>query len=316
MRGFDRSAIFRKFAFKTKNMKKLFVSVAFCLITLFAVAQGTSAGSLLLKEKSVQLSTGVNLKYAEQGDPNGIPVILLHGFTDSWHSFEMVLQHLPSSFHVFAVSQRGHGNSSKHEKNYHPEDFAKDIAVFIQQNKLDPAVIVGHSMGSTNAQCFAANYPSLTRALVLVASFSDFRKPLIEEFKKTIDELKDPVDSVFIAGFQKSTIVKPIDDEILNGFINESLKVPAHVWKGVAAGWDNSDFSKALKSFHKPALIMWGDKDAYSPREDQYVLNSSLKNSRLLVYEGIGHALHWEEPKRFADDLTAFITIHTSRDNQ
>ncbi|MDX2046885.1 MAG: alpha/beta hydrolase [Chitinophagaceae bacterium] len=290
-------------------MKKgsLYVLACFIVAGNALLAQGTAKKNFKSAEQSVRLSTGVDMNYVEQGDANGIPVILLHGFTDSWHSFEKVLQHLPASLHVFAVSQRGHGNSSKHEKNYHPEDFAKDIAAFIQQKKLGPSVIVGHSMGSTNAQCFAANYPSLTRALVLVASFSDFKKPLIEEFKKTIDELIDPIDSVFIAEFQKSTIVKPIDNAVLNGFINESLKVPAHVWKGVAAGWGTSDFSKALKSFHKPALIMWGDKDAYSPREDQYVLNSSLKNSRLLVYEGIGHALHWEEPERFAADLAAFV---------
>ena len=38
--------------------------------------------------KSVELSTGVWLSYAEQGDPSGVPVLFLHGVTDSWRSFE------------------------------------------------------------------------------------------------------------------------------------------------------------------------------------------------------------------------------------
>jgi pimeloyl-ACP methyl ester carboxylesterase len=45
--------------------------------------------------RSIALSTQVTLPYVEQGDPAGVPVLLLHGVTDSWRSFELVL---PRSF--------------------------------------------------------------------------------------------------------------------------------------------------------------------------------------------------------------------------
>jgi hypothetical protein len=67
---------------------------------------------------TIGLSTNVRLEYAELGNPDGIPVILLHGYTDSWHSFEMILPYLPASLHVYAISQRGHGNSSKPQQGY------------------------------------------------------------------------------------------------------------------------------------------------------------------------------------------------------
>ncbi len=140
-----------------------------------------------------------------------------------------------------------------------------------------------------------------------VGSFADFNRPAINEFKKVIDELKDPVDSAFVAEFQVSTIVKPITAEMLNGFISESRKLPAHVWKGVAAGRKGASYINGLQSFSKPALIVWGDKDGYCPEEDQALLNKALKNSKLLVYEGIGHALHREDPQRFAKDLSEFL---------
>lgn len=257
--------------------------------------------------KTIELSANVKLEYAEQGSPVGLPVIMLHGFTDSWHSYEMALSHLPASLHVYSISQRGHGNSSKSEQGYDPEDFAGDIAAFMQKQKLKQAVIVGHSMGSTMAQCFALKYPGLVKALVLVGAFSDFKKPAIADFKKVIDELTDPVDSLFIAEFQKSTIVRPIPPDMLEQFIRESQKVPAHVWKGVAAGWEKSDFVNALTQFNKPTLLLWGDRDAFCPRTDQDQLHHALKNSRLVVYNGTGHALHWEEPGRFANDLAEFI---------
>jgi non-heme chloroperoxidase len=261
------------------------------------------------KLKRIQLPSGVTLEYMEQGNVTGTPVILLHGFTDSWKSFEEVLPHLPSSLHVFSISQRGHGNSSKTATSYKPADFAKDIADFIKQRKLPPAVIVGHSMGSTNAQCFAVHYPELTKALVLMGSFANYNKPFITDFKTAIDGLTEPVDSMFVAEFQKGTITRPISNESLQSFINESRKVPANVWKGVADGWSDADasFVTQLNSFIKPALIVWGDKDVICTKEDQLLLNRTLSKSKLLVYKGTGHALHWEEPVRFANDLITFI---------
>jgi hypothetical protein len=45
----------------------------------------------------VQLSTGIRMHFAEQGSAHGKPVILLHGFSDSWFSFSRVLPQLPRS---------------------------------------------------------------------------------------------------------------------------------------------------------------------------------------------------------------------------
>ena len=44
--------------------------------------------------RSIRLAHGVRLHYAEQGDPGGMPVVMLHGITDSWRSFESVMAHL------------------------------------------------------------------------------------------------------------------------------------------------------------------------------------------------------------------------------
>ena len=56
-------------------------------------------------EKFVTLSTGVRMGFVERGAPDGTPVILLHGVTDSWHSFERLLPLLPRGIHAFALSQ-------------------------------------------------------------------------------------------------------------------------------------------------------------------------------------------------------------------
>ncbi len=49
----------------------------------------------LPQEKSIELPGNINLSYVEQGNSEGLPVIFLHGYTDSWHSYDSVLRNLP-----------------------------------------------------------------------------------------------------------------------------------------------------------------------------------------------------------------------------
>jgi non-heme chloroperoxidase len=258
--------------------------------------------------QSIQLATGVNLQYVEQGREDGVPVILLHGFTDSWHSWELVLPHLPASLHVFAISQRGHGDSDKPLDGYDPKDLAADIAAFLEQKKINAAIIAGHSMGATIAQGFATDYPKRTLGIVLVGSFASFKgNEAIQGFQQVLDTLNDPVEESFAAAFQQSTLGKPIDAEFLQTAITESLKLPARVWKSTAYSLFKADYVSRLQTYTKPVLIVWGDKDVFTPRKDQDLLAGTLVRSQLVVYMGTGHAVHWEEPARFAADLNSFI---------
>src|SRR5262245_34306802 len=109
--------------------------------------------------RSIALPGRVTLQYAEQGNPSGVPVLLLHGVTDSWHSFEPVLPHLPEWMHAFALTQRGHGDSERPAAGYGTRDFAEDVSAFAEALGLGPALVVGHSMGSTNGQRFAIDHP-------------------------------------------------------------------------------------------------------------------------------------------------------------
>src|SRR5688572_15070142 len=121
-----------------------------------------------LKVQRIALSTGVTLDYAEKGPASGTPVIFLHGITDSWHSFESVLLHLPSSIRGFALTQRGHGDSERPAEGYTPAHFAADVAAFIEQKGLGKAIVVGHSMGGLNALQFAIDFPQLAKAIVII----------------------------------------------------------------------------------------------------------------------------------------------------
>lgn len=261
-----------------------------------------------MEKKIVVLSDGLKLEYAERGENTGVPVILLHGVTDSWRSFELVLPHLPESIHAFALSQRGHGNSDRPETGYRTREMAADVARFMDAVGVSSAVVVGHSMGSTHAMRFAIDFPDRVLGIMLVAAFCSYDdNPDVHAFWESgVSTLEDPVDPAFVREFQESTLAQPIPDWYLDAVVKESLNLPARTWKALFEGFLENDFSGELERISAPTLICWGDKDTFCRKRDQDKLLASIAGSQLVVYEGAGHALHWEEPVRFAGEVSEF----------
>jgi pimeloyl-ACP methyl ester carboxylesterase len=257
--------------------------------------------------KTIHLPNGVKLQYVEQGDPAGIPVLLLHGYTDSWRSFEPVLPYLPASIHAFALTQRGHGDAGRPVTGYRFEDFAADVAAFMSAIQTGPAVIAGSSMGSFVARRFAVDYSERTLGLALMSTFLTYRgNPGVQALWDAVSQFTDPIDPGFVREFQQSCLAQPVSAEFFDTIVQESLKVPASVWRAVLEAQMDVDFSNELSKINAPALIVWGDRDTFAPRADQDALRAAICDSRLVVYPGAGHALHWEQPERFAADLVAF----------
>jgi pimeloyl-ACP methyl ester carboxylesterase len=266
---------------------------------------------MALVPKVVELPNQVKLPYVEQGDPAGVPVLLLHGFLDSWHSFERVLSHLPESIHAFALTQRGHGDASRPTAGYSIVDFAADLVAFMDALNLATAVIVGHSMGSAIALRFAIDRPERTSGLVLIGASSTMAgTPAARKFWDSIlSKLADPVDPALVRQMTEGTLAQPVPKEFLDVAVREGLKVPAFVWRAAfESRWRREgDFSAELGQIQAPSLIVWGDRDARYPLSEQEALTASIPDARFAVYHDAGHMLHVEEPERFASDLVAFI---------
>ena len=261
---------------------------------------------------SVALGNDVTLEYAEQGDPQGVPVIFLHGVTDSYRSFDPVLPYLPDGVRVFAISQRGHGHSSRPLSGYRFDDFAADLDRFMTALHLPAAIIVGHSLGGMVAQRFAIDHPSRTLGLVLEATFPTLSGHAgVQEFWDTaLAHLTDPVDEALIREFQQSTLALPIAPSFFETVVEESRKVPAGVWRAVFQECLATDFSGELTRIQAPTLLIFGDRDAYCGPSEVDGLKRGFPHARTVVYPSVGHAVHWEIPERFARDVVNFVQAH------
>jgi pimeloyl-ACP methyl ester carboxylesterase len=162
-------------------------------------------------------------------------------------------------------------------------------------------------MGAAIAQRFAIDHPGRTSALCLVAAFHSLaNSEALQQVAGVVEQMEDPVDQDFVRDFQRSTIIRPVPQGFFETVVQESMKLPARVWKDVVA-CIRDDFSSELHKITSPTLLVWGDQDGFVPRSDQGAQLAAIADSQLKVYDGTGHAVHWEQPERFAKDLVNFI---------
>ena len=257
----------------------------------------------------VMLPDGVRLECAERGDPDGLPIVFLHGYSDSWRSFEDVLPRLPAHLRAVAISQRGHGRSDRPHSGYRADQLARDVAACMTELGMERAVVVGHSMGASVAQRFALDFPERLLGLVLVGGRSEW--PLAPGFAELCEyvrtSLADPVDPGFVMDFQRSTIAGPVAAGLLETMVAESLQVPAHVWR--AACMDcllHADTFDELARVRAPTSLVCGDADVLAI-DAQPRLRQAMPHAELQVFAATGHALHWERPEEFVAAILAFV---------
>ena len=262
----------------------------------------------VLKAATVTLESGLTLSYAEQGMESGPAVVLLPGPTDSWRSYEPVLDVLPHWIRAIAVSMRGHGDSDKPDSGYRVEDFARDVVEFLNVLEIDRAVLVGHSGSCLVARRVSLDHPARIAGLILEASPTNLCTDAALEFvSSVVAGLADPIDPDFARSFVENTSSENVAPEVVDMLVADILKVPARVWHAMFSGLLDYDDTSELTRVAAPTLLIWGDDDALVPREMQEVLTDRIPHAELIVYPAVGHTPRWADPKRFSEDVAAFV---------
>jgi pimeloyl-ACP methyl ester carboxylesterase len=261
------------------------------------------------KIKRVNLATGVKLQYVVEGPRDGMPMIFLHGVTDSSHSWSSTTPFLSDRYRTYVLDQRGHGDSEKPFYGYSMSQFAEDVIAFADKLGIERAVIVGHSMGSFIAHQIASVYPERVSHLVLVGSApTSVRNELLTFLWDEIvgpPDFQDPIDPDFIREWH--TGPNPVDPIFFEKVLEETAKVPARVWKAAFRGLLTDDHTDFLDDITAPTLIIWGTLDAMFTLADQQALQAVLPGAVFIAYDGAGHNTQWEQPQRVAEDIRDFI---------
>ncbi|WP_245883589.1 alpha/beta fold hydrolase [Streptomyces hyaluromycini] len=111
---------------------------------------------------------GTRLHYVVGG--SGEPVVLLHGWPETWWAYRKLMPRLAEQYRVIAVDHRGIGipDELKPTDGFTKKNMARDVYELICSLGYSSASFVGHDMGAMVGYSFAANHPEATRRLALL----------------------------------------------------------------------------------------------------------------------------------------------------
>jgi pimeloyl-ACP methyl ester carboxylesterase len=263
--------------------------------------------------RTVALPDGITLGYVQLGDPAGMPVVLIHGYTDSDLDWAPLVPYLSKNFRLVIVDLRGHGVSSKPQCCYTRLDFAYDIKLLLDSLGIARADIVGHSLGSIVAQTFAEFWPQRTGRVVLISSTGGPprgarpRKPQFD-YAAAIRRLKEPIDpdSAFMRQWWASP--KPVDPRFLQRERRNAAAIPLEVWLAVLEqGLVDSDLQRTLPRLRAPTLLIWGSADPIMEPPVRRTLRRALPHAKVVIFPGLGHNPFWEDPRACAAVIDDFL---------
>jgi pimeloyl-ACP methyl ester carboxylesterase len=267
---------------------------------------------------------GREVAYRLEG--SGPLIVLVHGMAGSGATWDRVYPMLSERFTVLALDLPGHGASAKPaDGDYSLGSFASVVRDLMMALGLERGTIVGQSLGGGVAMQFAYQFPSRCERLVLVGSGGLGRdvSALLRALAFPGVEFLYPVifASVFrdaargvLGGLRRVGLrPSPYVEQIWQSY--ESLTEPetraafARTLRSVvdAGGQRVSAHDRLPLAREIPTLIVWGADDAIIPSAHAADAAATLPDSRIEIFEHVGHFPHCEDPDRFVRVLTDFI---------
>jgi pimeloyl-ACP methyl ester carboxylesterase len=270
-----------------------------------------------MKIHSVKGAAGISLHVREYGNPTGVPLLLIHGWSQSqlcWSKqYESALK---DGARIVTFDLRGHGMSdAPSELNQYTDGdkWADDIAAIIDQLALDRPILVGWSYGGyvisdylrRKGQSKIAGINFVAAAVVLgPKAFGSLLGPGFLENAPGACQEDLPTNIAAIRKFLRACIVKPVSlddfEEILafNMIVKPSVRA--------ALTQRELDFGPLLEGITVPVLVTQGRSDTVVlPAMAEFIL-SHCKTAKPSWYEGVGHVPFVEEPQRFNNELKHF----------
>jgi pimeloyl-ACP methyl ester carboxylesterase len=109
---------------------------------------------------------GIQMHYVIGGQ--GDPIVLLHGWPETWYAWRHVMPALAKNYTVIAPDLRGLGDSSKPPTGYDGKTVAEDIHQLVTQLGFNTIFLVGHDIGTQVAYSYAAAHPTEVKRLAVM----------------------------------------------------------------------------------------------------------------------------------------------------
>lgn len=234
-----------------------------------------------------------------------IPILILHGWNLSGEKFLPLVQELEKEgYKVYHPDLPGFGKIKFTKTSWFLSDYVDFVKKFLEKNKLNKIILIGHSFGGRIAIKFTAQNPNLLAALILTGT------PGINPVPKVKVQI-----FLIVAKLGKLVFSLPILSSLRDLFRK-------FIYRAASASdyYNTNDYMletfrntvrESLLSYMSqiniPTLLLWGAEDKMVPLSIAKKMNDIIKNSKLAVINDAKHGVPWTYPKEFADELEKFL---------
>ena len=267
-------------------------------------------------------STSIKLYYKDWG--SGQPVIFSHGWplnADAWEDQMLFLS--SSGYRCIAHDRRGHGRSSQPWNGNDMDTYADDLAALVEALDLKNAIHVGHSTGGGEVARYIGRHGTKRVAkIVLIGAVT----PLMLKTPdnpgglpiKVFDEIRANVLADRSQFFKDLTVpfyganrkIAKVSQGLRDSFWLQGMLAGFNGVFDCIKAFSETDFTKDLKKFDIPTLIIHGDDDQIVPIGASAQLSAKIiKGATLKIYPGAPHGMCSTHKDKVNNDLLSFFTV-------
>ncbi len=262
---------------------------------------------------------GLSVHYRDEG--KGFPIILLHGAASSLQTWDGWVKELSPYYRVIRLDLPGYGlTGPSPTKDYSMHWYVKFLDTFLDKINVKNCYLAGNSLGGHIACEFAFQKKDSVKKLILIASGG---YPLEERGILAVKMARTPplrpivryaTPRFFVAMNLRQVYGarEKISDEIVDRYY-ELLRREGNRETFIdVCNRKPEDSSSHIRAITIPALILWGSRDTTIPAQHAELFHRDIPNSKVIIYDGIGHVPHEEIPEKTVSDVQAFLNERTS----
>lgn len=237
-----------------------------------------------VREDTIQLS-GIAIHQVVVGE--GVPVVLLHGWGANVGLMTPLAERLAAlGFGCYVPEMPGHGQSGLPPTAWSVHDYARLVAQYLDHHGLDSVLLFGHSFGGRLGLVLGAEYGQRIRKLVLADSAGVRPRPSmvgqlrLRSYRAVLNGLK---------GFGFSGQAERLRAWYTNQYGSADYKAASGVMRETFVKVVNEDLLPLAARIQAPTLLLWGDQDNDTPLWQGQLLEKTIPDAGLVVWEGAGH---------------------------
>ncbi|MEO1934424.1 MAG: alpha/beta hydrolase [Myxococcales bacterium] len=269
------------------------------------------------------LDNGARVHYRDEGNPDGPPLVLIHGSNASLHTWELWAADLGDQFRIVSMDLQGHGLTGPVPGNdYSIDAMARLVDEVVTRLGIDRFSLAGSSMGGTTAWTYAVQHPDRLNALILVGSSGypdDDDDDEEDEGPLVFKILSSPVGRALVRNVSPRMLA---EEGLKTSFFDDSLvdeaMVDRYTTLAVREGSRDAtsirfstprsyELALRIPEITAPTLILQGDGDLLISVPHAEKFHADIAGSKLIIYEDVGHMPMEENPEQSAADVRGFL---------